>query len=795
MRKFSVLLGIFVISAIFVILNAAWGEENLPYRGQIRAYTDPENHAPIEIQICQSLGARFDAPAPFTQLTVRCPSFSNNIGGLTLALYRWQENYAATITEKPLVSKRFDDFADNETLALVFEPLDAGEYLWTLSDPTEKVGVWKILETLESVEAYQNGEPTDGTYQFAVEFATAFPFFGDWTTYRLLQTESTAPPETNIEPDESAAGVDPRTWDAIDELGRVLPDSGQTGPVRDQKQVGIFYWTWHNSLEAPGPFDNTKITAEHPEAVGDINHPAWGPLGASHHWGEPLFGYYTTRDEWIHRRHAEMLADAGVDAVIFDATNATLTWMESVEPLMKVYAQARRDGVKTPKFAFMLPFWALEYTATDLVQLWRDIYRDGRYQELWFYWDGKPLIYGLPDALDRLIPTTEGAEKEELLAIRKFFSFRPGQPAYTGGPRRPDQWSWLEVYPQHGYGARADGSFDMVSVGVAQNHSSCSRSGRNGLSAMNDQNIFGRAHVEGEPLDTRPDADLWGGNFEQQWSRAFELDPRFVFVTGWNEWVAGRFPVWQDLPNAFPDQYNEPFSRDTEPERGRLMDNYYMQLTAHIRKFKGVPPQKAAGKPTSIDLERADTADPWADVAPIYRDYRGDTLHRDALGYGQIHYVNDSGRNDLVTAKTTHDNTYLYFMIETNEPLTPAEGADWMRLFLATDKAWRPDADEAGTPHWEHFDFLIEQTATGATLKKSTGGWNWIDTAAVKRRIGPNRLELAIPLASLGLSPEKIDLRFKWSDHMRVDGDILDFYQYGDCAPDGRFAYRYFTAP
>lgn len=777
--------------AILLTFGALFASEPL-YRGMFHTLYDNERLTPVEIRTGDVVACRFECEGALTAVSVSCPSFSNNSGDLTLSLYRWKEDYATTLAEAPAASKQFVDFSDNAFLTLSFEPLEAGVYLWTLSDAREKVGVWKRPETLGAAVSYVNGEPVEGCYLFDVESATAFPYFGDAATYRVLLAESTAPPETEIEPDAGNDGVLPDTWDAIDELGRVLPNESEAGPVRADKRVGIFYWTWHNWLETPGPFDNTKITTEHPEAVGDINHPAWGPLGASHHWGEPLFGYYTTRDEWIHRRHAALLADAQIDAVIFDATNGTLTWMESVEALMKTYEQARRDGVKTPKFAFMLPFGDLNYTATDLVQLWRDIYRDGRYKALWFYWDGKPLIYGLPDAVDRLIPTKEGAEKEELIAIRKFFSFRPGQPEYTGGSRRPDHWSWLEVYPQHGYGERSDGRFDMISVGAAQNHSSAKFDGKSGLAAMNDQNVFGRAYVAGQPSNGKPDADLYGGNFEQQWSRAFELDPRFVFVTGWNEWVAGRFPEWMGLKNAFPDQYNESFSRDTEPSRGRLMDNYYLQLAANVRKFKGVRPQPSAGRPITVDLTRADSSAEWDRVTPVFRDYRGDTTHRAAKGYGNTFYQNDSGRNDIVSARVSRDEKNLYFLVETAEKMTFAQGENGMRLFLATPNVWRSDAE---APNWEHFDYFIERTADGATLKRCDGGWNWTEIGAVPSRMSDNRLELAVPLASLGFTPEKIDLRFKWSDNMRVDGDILDFYQYGDVAPDGRFVYRYYVKP
>jgi hypothetical protein len=48
-----------------------------------------------------------------------------------------------------------------------------------------------------------------------------------------------------------------------------------------------------------------------------------------------------------------------------------------------------------------------------------------------------------------------------------------------------------------------------------------------------------------------------------------------------------------------------------------------------------------------------------------------------------------------------------------------------------------------------------------------------------------------VPLNALGISFEAIALNFKWSDNTLEQGDIMDFYLYGDTAPFGRFMYRY----
>jgi hypothetical protein len=50
-----------------------------------------------------------------------------------------------------------------------------------------------------------------------------------------------------------------------------------------------------------------------------------------------------------------------------------------------------------------------------------------------------------------------------------------------------------------------------------------------------------------------------------------------------------------------------------------------------------------------------------------------------------------------------------------------------------------------------------------------------------------------VPRTLLGL-PEgttAVSLRFKWADNVQQPGDVMDFWQSGDAAPDGRFMYPY----
>ena len=250
--------------------------------------------------------------------------------------------------------------------------------------------------------------------------------------------------------------VNSDSWAATDALGRKVREYKDAGDKKKDKFIAMFYWTWHQ-----GNDDTTyqvknisEIVRKYPEAMKDYNHPAWGDKRPGFFfWEQPLLGYYKTTDPWVLRKHAEMLADAGVDAVFFDCTNGSLTWEDSYEALMKTWDQAQKDGVNVPKIAFMLPFGPAPHSLVSLRQLYKDVYKPGRYENLWFVWKGKPCIMAYPDNL------TDSPEDK---AIRDFFTFRPGQPDYVDGPSRNDQWGWLENYPQHGYVKGPDGKWQAV---------------------------------------------------------------------------------------------------------------------------------------------------------------------------------------------------------------------------------------------------------------------------------------------------------------------------------------------
>jgi hypothetical protein len=547
------------------------------------------------------------------------------------------------------------------------------------------------------------------------------------------------------------------TWVASDGLGRAMPTFADTGGVKKDRAVGIFYFLWLGQ-HGRTVYDNTRLLAEHPDG------PAYGPAGQFHFWGEPLFGYYQADEEFVVRKHAQMLADAGVDVMIFDVTNA-VTYPKVYLTVCKVMSEMRVAGMKTPGIAFLA-----NSNSPKVVQtLYDDFYSKKLYPELWFMWKGRPLLLA-PD-------------KDLKPEVKAFFTLRQSwawsqRRGWFGDGR--DKWTWVDNYPQKAGWHDSPNKPEEISVATAQHPVS---------------NI-GRSFHDGREPAADAVAPEKGLCFAEQWKRALEVDSEFVFITGWNEWIAQRF-ISKDGNQTFlgkrvgkggtffVDQYNQEFSRDIEPMKGGHGDNYYYQMIANIRRYKGtreLPP--VSRRAIVVDGK----FDDWKEAGPEFRDTIGDPVHRDSEGYDKgTRYKNETGRNDLIAAKVSYDDENVYFYVRTKEAISPASDPNWMMLFI--------DADHDAKTGWLGYDFAVNRSGVGAnktTLERHTGGagYQWEKAAEVQYRVAGNEMEMAIPRSALGIKKLPATVDFKWADNIQQTGEASDFTVNGDVAPNDRFNFR-----
>ena len=574
------------------------------------------------------------------------------------------------------------------------------------------------------------------------------------------------------------------TWVATDGLGRPLPGAADCGPSRSSRPIGVFYFLWHDTFAygSGTNWDVTKWLGGHPYTNPSnpwADNPIFNQVAnyTMFYWAEPEFGYYHPSDPWVLRRHIAMLTQAGVDVLILDNSNAA-TYDSEVTALCDTIRQMRNEGFKTNlKFVFL----TRANSPATVTHDYNLLYAPGRYSELWFYWQGKPLILGYPSGVDN-------NETPVTATVSNFFTWRQSW-AWEGGY---DKLAWIDstTPQQFGYHDAPDhpesapvtcGGWATMNIG---------RSYTNRAQPAYDNQHLSAARTEAKGLF-----------FAEQMNYGLKLDPDFLFITGWNEWVAGALKsatagavslLGQPCPSNgfyFVDEYTAQYSRDIEPMRGGHADAYYFQMTAQNRLRKGVRATPAAGAPQSINLG-GDFSD-WTNVTTTFFDAANDTVWRNypSAVAQNGNYSNLTGRNDFTVLKVASDVSYLYFLAQCNSNITAPAGSNWMVLFL--------DTDQKHATGWEGYDYAVNLGGVGTTttmLSQNLGtNWNWTSVRSdIGYKVTGNQLMLAIPRAPLGLTNDPVTFDFHWADNYQTN-DISDFGINGDSAPDRRFNYRYQT--
>lgn len=586
------------------------------------------------------------------------------------------------------------------------------------------------------------------------------------------------------------------TWALTDELGRKVADYSEAGPIKAGKHdVGILYWNWFTSSDTSRAYIPSEIISKYPSEKDDYTSPVWDNMG-TYWWAEPLFGFYDSYDYWVYRRHSEMLANAGVDFIVFDYSNGGMTFIKPLTILADAFRDAKKDGIKAPKIA---PMTDLGGKADNSVRLLQSIYFNcfvgEDYTDIWYYLDGKPLLFGnsVPSVttseneITHSDGTTETLYRQiaDVEKIENFFTFR-NSGSRTGPFKKVDpRWIWLEDFPIHGWNWQEDtGRYEFCSVGTGINESYIYKLNATGV--FSDEYTKGRGYSEAFGEDRTGDGMYMAYFFRDQSSMALEMDPEIVMIDGWNEWTAIRNGVYNGFPNSFVDTFDDENSRDFEPSAGLLRDHYYCLMIDFIRKYKGVEKAPVITEKVSIDIS-GDFSD-WENVENEYLNYPAESRSSEGFIIApekpadaaiDRHQYNYDVYNSILKAKASYDDEKIYFLAKTEESMT-TDTPFAMQLYI--------DIDRNKATGWNGYDYAVNVTDFGKLSKNVNNAYSWEDIGEVEFNVDGESLMLSAERSTLN-EEGKIDLEFKWADGIDFKDEFLNVYKGGSSAPFGRYNY------
>ena len=551
---------------------------------------------------------------------------------------------------------------------------------------------------------------------------------------------------------------------ATDELGRTISPKDMKD---ERKYVGIWYSLWegqHSSLQYE--INNIQLLLdsgkEGRDKLADLS-----DAGQFYYWGKPLYGYYNMQDPWVLTRHIELFTMAGIDFLCIDATNQ-FDYLEVGEVLLGLLRKYKEQGFDVPK----VMFYTNTMSGTTVDKIYKDYYKSGEWDDLWFVPNGRPMIVGYTENNGYASDMTKFNNQKDYVSQRMRIYFDLKESQWPNG-----EMNVKEGFPWMSWKCPQVNHSGIMAVPVAQHgHGSALSASLMAPECSRGYNNY-TGVVEGD----------WkaGLSFQNMWDNAIanKGGVHTVLMCSWNEWMA------QKQPNSgeFVDVYNHEYSRDIEMMEGGYNDNYYLQMMKNLRDFsytgkKTYVYDKVTVNQTEIDEQV------WQSVKRVYRDFEGDAMARnfkDATGKGK--YVDNSNRNDIVNTKVAYDDDNVYFLIETSQDVTAYNGTDrnWMNLFISTDE---------NQPAFATFNYLINakpQENGNTSVEKSLGGYKWQDSGNATYVLKGNKLQITVPRTLLGLNDKTVSFSFKVADNVTKYDDVMDYYVSGDSAPIGRLAYSY----
>ena len=639
----------------------------------------------------------------------------------------------------------------------------------------------KTPETPADTTVGDTDPVTEAPTETPTETPTEAPTEGD--------TEPETEPEPSVErvPDDrnlTATRYSVLHIAGTDDFGRVI--NPVDGKVNDDRYVGMFYFlTLGQHSNHTGIYDINKITFD------STYHKAFTefdtfitPVGSAHFWGEPVFGYYHSCDAWVMRKQIEMLTMAGVDFLVLDTSNNVL-YENVTKILYELLLEYQAQGWDVPKVVYYLGKHDLNADIGVIKRVYEIFYSKEAYKSLWFTPNDpeKPMIVAPDNVIAAFAKSNNKLEQE----LSGFFDFRVTQWP-NEGYHHENGAPWMDFrYPQ-------TSQQGWISLSTAQHVTVC----------MTD--IKGSRGRGWYPTKQRPNNGEWLGkndhdnwrkdlNFQAQWDTVLNMTPeqraadaRFVFLTGWNEWVAEKLRAG-DKDYFTCDTYCPEYSRDIEPSRSNGMKDYcYFMTVMNIRGDNFAPAVHYEYPAATPDITKDDTA-VWETSKATYRDFTGECGDRNYKAMaGDTVYTDTTGRNDIDTVTVLRDSEYLYFRITCADAITAHTEGDhgWMNLWLKTAGA---EGDLMGG-----YEFVVNYEVDGNKSQilrcKSPADMQSVGEADVN--VFGKAMIIRIPLEALGLSGNNYQVEFKVTDNVQdMIHDPLNLYSTGDAAPIGSLNFSF----
>ena len=552
-----------------------------------------------------------------------------------------------------------------------------------------------------------------------------------------------------------------------DALGRTI---NRVDSQKKDKYVGIFYsmWLGQHKSQQTGIYNVTYLESsdEGLAYLNSVEDSEYSRMNEFHFWGEPLYGYYNTRDPWVLTRHMELFMDAGIDYLCIDATNRVI-YQDSITTLLDLLNGWYKEGKNIPK----VMFYTNSYSGDTVRDLYYKFYQTDKYDNVWFSPNGKPLIIGVTTnsngASDqtKFNPSWSNFIDDEMMA---FFDVKESE--WPNGNHNDNSIPWMSWdYPQRTHNG-------AIAIPVAQHsHSRISVSYKDPECSRGYNNQTG--HIDGDK-----DSGL---SFQQMWDTALNdaYGVTNALVCSFNEWMAIKQYASENSWHMV-DVCDYEYSRDIEMMKGGYNDNYYLQLVENVREFKYEPFVKYQKTLYNVDINNG--VSPIWNYVKGYADLTGDAINRNFEGaVNGLRYVDNSARNDISLVKVANSSSNLYFYIECVDDITPRNSLDegFMNIFIKTK-----DTDD----NFMGFNYVINRHMQNdkASIEKCNGGYNFTHVGEADISITGNIMQVSIP-RSLIETNEECDIEFKITDNITHPEDVMDYYISGDSMPIGRLHYGY----